>query len=208
MRCQIAEERARRLRGKRSYSASLKRRVMSLARQEDWGPARVSRELELASSVLYRRSRQAEAEYPLRGPQVDSSKPILLPVFSSVWSSSSTVTRGKPPMWRLRCPLGFGLDLGGSSPPPASCCAAGRLSKFPAHTRDLPRPPRGLSGGFHATVTVLPRALRSQACRRRGRNPGATHMAPLHGRPAAVLPVALGEKVPVLVVGGWVISIS
>ena len=68
LRRQIAEERARGLRGKRSYSASLKRRVMSLARQEDWGPARVCRELELASSVLYRWSRQAEAEPKVRRP--------------------------------------------------------------------------------------------------------------------------------------------
>jgi transposase-like protein len=54
----IEKERALGLAGKRAYSGSLKQRVLLLMKQDGWGPARVSRELGLASSVLYRWLRQ------------------------------------------------------------------------------------------------------------------------------------------------------
>lgn len=74
LRRQVEQERSAGLRGKRAYSAELKRRVMALVRQAGWGPARVSRELGLAESVLYRWSRQA----PSRSSRVSKSTRVKL----------------------------------------------------------------------------------------------------------------------------------
>jgi transposase-like protein len=65
LRRQIEKERTLGLTGKRAYSESLKRRVLLLMRQDGWGQARVSRELGLATSVLYRWLRQRRERQPV-----------------------------------------------------------------------------------------------------------------------------------------------